>query len=159
MIFMGYGPEYNKMVKFCKDNKIDNIVKFTGKVDSSDEKAIIIKNSNLLFFPSVYDTDGIVKMECACYEVPSICVENTGAGSTITDNHNGFLEKEDVNAFVKRIEFLIKNVDFVKKIGKNAKTDLYMTWEDVCEKLHELYQKHLKRQYFKNSKKNKNKSA
>lgn len=159
MIFLGYGPEQNKMMKFCKENKIENIVKFTGKIDNNDEKAIIIKNSNLLFFPSVYDTDGIVKMECACYEVPSICVENTGAGSAIKDNHNGFLEKEDISAFAKRLEFLIKNVDFVKIIGKNAKSDLYITWEDACERLHTLYERHLKRQYFKNSKKNKNKST
>ena len=159
MIFMGYGPENSKMIKFCKDNKIDHIVKFTGKVDSSDEKAILIKNSNLLFFPSVYDTDGIVKMECACYGVPSICIENTGAGSAIKNDHNGFTEKEDVEELTNRLEFLIKNVDFVKKVGENAKIELYMTWEDVCEKLHELYQKHLKRGYLNNTKKNKKKTT
>ena len=65
--FRGYGPEQGKMQKICEQNGLKNVVKFTGKIDDVDEKAIIIKNSNLLFFPSVYDTDGIVKIECACY--------------------------------------------------------------------------------------------
>ena len=92
-IFLGYGPEQNKMQKICKENGLENIVKFTGKIDSEDEKAILIKNSNLLFFPSVYDTDGIVRIECACYSVPTLCIEETGVASSLKDNVNGYIEK------------------------------------------------------------------
>lgn len=158
-IFLGYGPEQNHMQKIVRENGLENIVKFTGKVDSSDEKAVIIKNSNLLVFPSTYDTDGIVKIECAAYDVPTICIENTGVASSMTDNQNAFIEKYDKSAFVKRIDFLIKNVDFVQKIGKNAKEELYLTWEDVCKKLYLMYEDKLKAYQFKNAKKNKNKST
>ncbi len=158
-IFLGYGPEQGKMQKICHQNGLENVVKFTGKVDDVDEKAVAIKNSDLLFFPSIYDTDGIVKIECACYGVPTLCIENTGVASNMEDNKNAFIEKYDRNAFVKRLDFLIKNVDFVKKVGKNAKIDIYTTWEDTCEKLRVLYEKCLKANKLKYSKNNKNKST
>ena len=158
-IFLGFGPEQGRMQKICFQNGLQDIVKFTGKIDDADEKAIVIKNSNLLFFPSVYDTDGIVKIECACHSVPTLCIENTGVSANMINNQNGFIEKYDKDAFVQRLDFLIKNVDFVKKIGKNANLEIYITWEETCEKLKNLYEKCLKTNSLKYSKNNKNKST
>ena len=158
-IFLGFGPEEEKMKKICKEKDIENIVKFTGKIDGVDEKSAIIKNADLLYFPSVYDTDGIVKIECACYGVPTLCIEGTGAASYITNDENGFVCKNDKNEFVEKLDFLIKNVDFVKKIGKNAKRDIYITWEETCERLKDLYEKYLNSYTFQKAKKNKNKTA
>ena len=158
-IFLGYGPEEAKMKKLIKEAGMNDYVKFTGKIDSPDEKAVLIKNSDLLFFPSIYDTDGIVKIECACYDVPTLTIEDTGVASNIVDNKNGFIEKYDLEAFVKRIDWLSKNVDFVKNIGKNANLDLYITWEQVCERLKDLYEKVLKTHHLKKSKQNKNKTT
>lgn len=156
-IFLGFGPEQTKMQKFVKENGLEKMVKFTGKVDDVDEKAILIKNSKLLVFPSIYDTDGIVRIECACYSVPTICIENTGVASVIKNNHNGFIEKNDVSAFVKRIDELIKNVDFLKKVGQNANLEIYNTWEDVCEKLYTLYESKLEEYHHNKKKKRKEK--
>ena len=158
-IFLGFGPEEAKMKRIVKEAGLGEFVKFTGKVDSVDEKSVLIKNSNLLFFPSVYDTDGIVKIECACYNVPTLTIEETGVASNITDNHNGFIEKYEKERFVKRLDYLIKNVDFVKEIGKNANLELYITWEQVCEQLHDLYESVLKTYYLKKTKQNKNKTT
>ncbi len=158
-IFLGYGPEQNKMQKLVKEAGMEDYFKFTGKIDDEEEKSIIIKNSDLLFFPSIYDTDGIVKIECACYDVPTLTIEGTGVASNIQNNHNGFVEKNDKVAFVNKIDFLIKNVDFVKKIGKNANLELYLTWGDVSEKLYNLYEETLKTYKLKNSKQDKNKST
>lgn len=140
-IFMGYGPEEEKMKKIISENNLENNIIFTGKVLDIDEKAIIIKNSDILFFPSVYDTDGIVKIESACYNVPTLCLENTGVSSGIKNNETGFVEKNDVKLLAQRLNELSKNVDFVKKIGKNAKESLYVTWNDVGNKLKNIYEK------------------
>ena len=158
-IFLGYGPEQGRMQKICKENGIENLIKFTGKIDSADEKAILIKNSDLLLFPSVYDTDGIVKIECACYGIPTLCIEDTGVASNMVDNHNAFIEKYTVDDFVKRIEFLLKNVEIVKKVGENAKKEIYITWEEVCERLKDIYEKCLRTYHLNNAKKNKNKTT
>jgi glycosyltransferase involved in cell wall biosynthesis len=158
-IFLGYGPELEKMKKKCEEYGITSIVKFTGKIDDEDEKAVLLKNSNLMFFPSCYEIDSIVKIEAACYDVPTLCLENTSLSSVMTDNHNGFVCKNDKEDCVQRLDFLIKNADFVKKVGKNANLELYFTWEKPCTKLKELYEQYLKSYHFKNAKKNKNKTA
>lgn len=158
-IFLGFGPEQGKMQKICQENGLNNIVKFTGKIDDVDEKAVLIKNSDLLFFPSVYDTDGIVKIECACYAIPTLCIEDTGVAANMTNDINGFICKNDKNEFVKKLDFLIKNVDFVKKVGKNAKRDIYITWEEVCERLRKIYEKYLNSYTLQYSKNNKNKTT
>lgn len=151
-IFLGYGPEEEKMKNIVKENKLENNIIFTGKILDSDEKSIIIKNSNLLFFPSVYDTDGIVKIECACYSVPTLCLENTGVSSGLKNNETGFIEKNDVKSLAQKIDELSKNVDFVQKIGKNSKEKLYVTWEDVGNILLEIYNELLKRKNIKSIK-------
>jgi len=148
-IFMGDGPELQKMKKYCLKEDLSNRINFLGKVFDEDEKAIIIKNSNLLFFPSEYDTDGIVKMECACYNVPSLCIKDTGAASTIKNDQNGFLINNDIDECVNKLNFLIKNVEIVKNIGKNANLEIYKTWEDVCKDLNILYEKYLHKKIIK----------
>lgn len=158
-VFLGYGPEQNHMSKIIKERGISDNVIITGKVDLIEEKSILIKNSKMMFFPSVYDTDGIVKLECACYGVPTLCIENTGVSATIVDNHNGFVDKYDKESFVKRLDYLIKNVDFVKKVGENAKKELYITWPEVCERLDKLYQKYLNSYYLKHAKQKKDKAT
>ncbi len=158
-IFLGYGPEQNKMMKLVKEYGLDKKVIFTGKVDIEDEKAVIIKNSNLLYFPSLYDTDGIVKIECACYDVPTLCIENSGVAANIQNNQNGFLVDNTEEASVNKLKELIKNVNYVKKIGKNANLEIYLTWNDVCDRLDAMYQKQLKSANFKNAKKNKYQST
>lgn len=151
-IFMGYGPEEDKMKDVVKEYGLENNIVFTGKVLDVDEKSIIIKNSNLLFFPSTYDTDGIVRIECACYSVPTLCLEGTGVASGIVNNETGFIEKNDKARLTNRLDELIKNVDLVRKIGKNAKDRLYITWDDVGKKLKKIYEKLLNKKVLKRSK-------
>ena len=142
--FIGYGPEEKKMQSFIEENNLSDCVKITGKVDKVEEKSVLIKNSDLMFFPSVYDTDGIVRIECACFGVPTLCIENTGAASCIENNVNGFVERNNEKEFVKKLKYLIENPDIVKKVGEDAKKTLYVTWKDVGEKLEELYNKKCK---------------
>lgn len=155
MIFLGYGPEQSKMTKIVKEKNLSNFVTFTGKIDSSDEKAILIKNSNLLLFPSDYDTDGIVKIECACYKVPTLCIENTGVSSNMKNDHNAFIEKYSLDAFIDRLDYLIKNPNVVKAVGENAFNELYLTWNDVCTQLSQLYKSHIKSYHLDKQKKSK----
>ena len=140
MMFLGYGPEEEEMKNFCKENGLEDNVLITGKVSDENEKSILIKNSDILFFPSNYDTDGIVRIECACFGVPTLCAENTGVSSSLIDNETGFVEKLDIESMVNRLVFLSKNVDFVKIIGKNAKENVYITWQQVGEQLKEIYE-------------------
>ena len=159
MIFVGYGPEENTMKKYCAENGLVNNVIFTGKILNEDEKAIIIKNSNLLVFPSTYDTDGIIKIECACYSVPTICFENTGVSSGFVNNETAFITKNNKEEFVEKLRFILDNPDIAKQIGDNARKETYITWKDVGKKLKVIYDRLLNTKNLKNAKKNKNKTT
>ena len=64
-------------------------------------------------------------------------------------------------AFVNRIDDLIKNVDFLEKVGQNANLEIYNTWDSVCEKLRNVYENFLvefnnkKKKWFRKTKKEK----
>ena len=150
--FIGIGQEENKMKKYCEDNNLTNFVQFVGKITDEDEKAILIKNNDLLFFPSYYDTDGIVKIECACYSVPTLCLENTGVAAGLKNKINGFIEVDDLKLVVKRINWLSKNMSYVKRIGENAKEQVYITWNEVGSKLRNIYEKLLNMKNLKGAK-------
>lgn len=148
-IFVGDGPEMKNMKYLCKKYNIEENVIFAGKILNEDEKAILIKNSKLLFFPSDYDTDGIVKMECACYSIPSLCLVGTGAASNIINDKNGFLEVQDVKKCAEKIKFLSENVKICEKVGKIANLDIYKTWNDVCDILKNQYEKYFNKTFKK----------
>lgn len=153
-IFMGYGVEEERMRKIIKEKSLEKNIVITGKILDIDEKSIIIKNSNLLFFPSEYDTDGIVKIECACFCVPTLCLKGTGVASGIENNVTGFVEEKNIKNLAVKLDELSKNVDFVQKIGKIAKDRMYFTWDDVGEKLKIIYDKLLSTKNIKHLKKN-----
>ena len=159
MIFVGYGPEEGAMKKYCAENGLSGHVIFTGKILNEDEKAIIIKNSNLLVFPSTYDTDGIIKIECACYSVPTICFENTGVSSGFVNDETAFIVENDKDKFVEKLRFILDNPDIAKQIGDNARRETYITWKDVGKKLKVIYDRLLNTKNLKNAKKNKNKTT
>ncbi|MBQ8451691.1 MAG: glycosyltransferase [Clostridia bacterium] len=142
-IFLGYGPDEEKLKQMTREYGLQNHVIFTGKITDDDEKAVIIKNSNLMFFPSKYEIDSLVKIEAACYDVPTLCLENTSISSVLIDNQNGFICKDDKKEIVNRLDFLIKNVDFVKEVGKKANLEVYLTWDDSCKILKKLYDENI----------------
>ena len=72
--------------------------------------------------------------------------------SGLKNNETGFVEKNDISSLVSKLDYLIKNVDFVKKIGKNAKEQIYITWDDVGFRLKSIYDKLFKVNVLKNTK-------
>jgi glycosyltransferase involved in cell wall biosynthesis len=147
------------MKKYCAENGLSGHVIFTGKILNEDEKAVIIKNSKLLVFPSTYDTDGIIKIECACYSVPTICFENTGVSSGFVNDETAFIVENNKDKFVEKLRFILDNPDIAKQIGDNVRRETYITWKDVGKKLKVVYDRLLNTKNLKNAKKNKNKTT
>ena len=139
MLFIGNGPDAKKLKTAVAKNNLENEVIFTGLVKDDKRKTLLLAASDLFVFPSTYDTDGIVKIEAACLNVPSICVENTGSAATINDGVNGFISQLDTNIFASKILSIIKNRKALKSIGQQAFKDLYYSWEDIVSQLEEFY--------------------
>ena len=160
LILIGDGVDASKLKKKIKEDGTEDNFIFTGILKDERTKSALLGISKLFMFPSTYDTDGIVKIEAACMKVPTICVENTGVASSITDNVNGYISELDVEIFTNRIIEILKNEELRKQVGENAYKDLYLTWDEIVTKLEEYYTEEIANmtiKRLKNARKYKNK--
>jgi len=124
-----------------KLNVTENLV-FAGKQSSMRDYYIA---SDLLLYPSLYETFGNVILEaCAC-GVPVLTTKMVGAAELIKDNKNGFLVKtaKEIDQMTSILEAYIKLPESEhKKFAKNAlsATKNY-TWTKHISDLEKLFKK------------------
>lgn len=143
MIFVGTGTDEKKLKeKIKKLNLNDNII-LAGKITSKNMMQNIYCRSKLLLFPSVYDTDGLVKYEAACQKTPTVTIKNFYCAGNIKDNQNGFLSDYDVESYANKILEICQNEELYNKVAENAHKTLYKTWDEIIEKVYKEYINHI----------------
>ena len=141
MLYAGSGLLEKKLKKLIKKYDLENNVKTLGLISDKEKLLALYSIADLFIFPSVYDTDGIVKREAAFVNTPALCIKDTGAGSDLTDNVNGYLAEGNANSFAEKIKEIISDKEKLKKVGENAKRDLCVTWEEINAELIKIYEK------------------
>ena len=140
---VGQGPHVKKFSRFKDKLNLSQNVIFTGSVSDKSELNKYYAGADIMLFPSVFDSDGLVLIEAAEQGLPSLTVKGTGAAERITDNVTGFTAENSVKEFADKIELLMDNPQLLKSVGENAKK-IYTDWEDTAEKYIELYEKLIK---------------
>ena len=139
MVFVGDGPDEAKLkAKIKKLNLKDNII-LTGRITDKNLLGAFYKRADLLIFPSFYDTDGFVRIEAACFKTPSIYAKGSVASYSIKENENGFLAEADVDSFAKKLIEIINNQQLLEEVGENAKTQMYIVWDQVINMAYNRY--------------------
>jgi 1,2-diacylglycerol 3-alpha-glucosyltransferase len=144
MYFIGKGAHESMFKKRVKELKLTDVITFMGPIYDSIELSSIYASCDLLMFPSTYDTNGLVQIEAASQMTPGIFLKDTLAASSIVDQYNGYICGDEVEHFVNKILDIIKDKTQHMRISKQAKETLYITWEEVSEKLLEVYMNVLK---------------
>ena len=139
MFFVGNGYAAEEMKKMVTEKGLDSQVTFVGTVTEREVIKQYYAAADLFLFPSLYDTDGLVVKEAAALQTPSVMVETATAASIITDNENGFLIPNDVNAFANRLRELIHNPELVHRVGIQASHSIVRSWEDEVGEVLERY--------------------
>ena len=139
MFFVGNGYAAEEMKKMVTEKGLDSQVTFVGTVTEREVIKQYYAAADLFLFPSLYDTDGLVVKEAAALQTPSVMVGTATAASIITDNENGFLIPNDVNAFANRLRELIHNPELVHRVGIQASHSIVRSWEDVVGEVLERY--------------------
>ena len=140
MIFLGDGTDRKKLEKALEEKGVKENTLITGRILDQEIIKSIIVCSDLFVFPSIYDNSPLVKIEAAAGEVPSICLKNSGAGSSTTDGVNGYLIEKYDELADKIIEAL-SDRQKLSEIGKNAKEQIYVTWDQIIDIAIEKYKK------------------
>ncbi|MCI6542568.1 MAG: glycosyltransferase [Firmicutes bacterium] len=146
LFIIGDGVDRNIFEKKVKSLKLQNNIIFTGKIYDTKTKSAFFKISDLHMFPSQYDTDGIVKIEAAGFNTPTIFTSESLASSSCTDKIDGYIEDCDIEKFGRKILEIFSDKNSFEMVQKNCKKNLYMTWEKIVDKLESIYYSLIKKE-------------
>ena len=131
---------YNAIVKFAQDIGVDKNINFIGRVQNKSLLKGIYLRSDLLFFPSLYDTAGMVVQEAASCRKPSLLIEDSSAAEFVEHMQSGFTCKNLPESGADIIELLSKDAELIKTVGENAKKHVVV---DRIEMINSVKQRYL----------------
>lgn len=141
MLFVGEGNKTDYLKELTVKLGLSENVQFCGIIRDKEQMMKVYSRTDLLLFPSLSDTYGLVKIEAACQKTPTLYCKDTMVADGITDNVNGFVEDNDEEKYAARILQLYKDRNLLAKVGEGAKRDLYRTWDNHIDDVYENYQK------------------
>lgn len=140
MIFVGDGPDKEKLMKRAKDLAIEQQVTFLGTL-KYEEVAKELKKSNLFILPSYFEAFGCVYAEAMSSGVVTCGCYNNGAEEIILHNTDGFLVREkNVDDIENVIIQVMENPDKAREIAKRGiKKASTFSWSNSAIFLEEVY--------------------
>lgn len=139
MLFVGEGPESDKLKNMIDKYNMNDCVILTGKITDRVLLSSIYLRSNLLLFQSVFDTSSLVRIEASVNETPGLFIEESMVGMTVKDNYNGYLSKEDIYLYKNRTKEIMSDKKQLFMVSKRAKRTLGMSYSNVAKKINSLY--------------------
>ncbi|MBR4407735.1 MAG: glycosyltransferase [Clostridia bacterium] len=140
MLFVGSGSDSEELQAKVKALGLDDCVLFTGRA-SDEEVVFAYARADLFLFPSLYDTSSLVQIEAASQKTPTLFIRGSSTSCSILENVNGFMAKDDVEDYAKRIYEILNDDKLYKEVCENAYRDLYKSWDEAVGV---MYQKYLK---------------
>ena len=99
MFFVGTGYAAEDMKKLVAELGIEDKVTFVGRLTDREKLKQYYAAASLFLFPSLYDTDGLVVKEAACFDTPSVMLREASASGMLTDGETGFLIDNSAESF------------------------------------------------------------
>jgi len=141
MFFVGNGYAAEAMKELVAEKGLDKCVTFVGTLTEREAITRYYAAADLFLFPSLYDNAPLVVREAAALHTPAVMIEGATAASILTDNENGFLIPNDLDAFASRLRELIHDPERVHKVGVQASHSIVRSWEDVVGEVLDRYNK------------------
>lgn len=139
MLYLGNGPDENKLRKLISELNLDNEIKLLGRIEG-EELSMAYARASLMLFPSMYDNSSIVQIEAATYDTPCLMIKDSLTAGTITENINGFLTSNNVTAYAEKIIEILNNKELYNKVVLNVFKDLHITHEEVAQQVSIRYE-------------------
>ena len=144
MVFVGTGQDEKKLKEHIKKLNLSDQVIFTGKITDRVEISKYYKMADLFLFPSLYDASSLVQIEASSQSTPTVFLRGAATADTVTEDVNGYLSDNSVEAFADKIIEIFSNKEKYDEVCSNAFRDLYVSWDDAVKKTYEDYLKIIK---------------
>jgi L-malate glycosyltransferase len=123
-------PYIPELKEFARRQGVQDSVIFTGELENP---FIAVKASDILTHITLDDAFPIAILEAMTYGMPIVASAVGGIPEIINEN-NGRLVNNDPSEIAMAIEYLIKNRDIAKTLGKAAERDVAQyNWTDTAK--------------------------
>lgn len=141
-LFVGDGPDRPAIEQYTHSLGFsDDMITFTGAIYDREKIRGFFSISDLLLFPSTYDTSGLVVKEAAACYCPSILVRGSCAAEGVTHMKNGILIEETPDSFAKEISDVLKQENKLCNLGIDASESVYYSWKDAVNDAKTQYER------------------
>ena len=130
LIIVGDGTELQALKQYADKKGISDRVFFTGEISDPRLLTGLYLESDLVFFPSKYDTATLVAREAGALKVPTIMIRGCNSADLIKENRNGFLCDEVPSSAAAAIEKLFSSRETLIKAGQAASETIGTSWAD-----------------------------
>lgn len=140
LIMLGFGADETAIKHHIRKCGLKNNIIWTGKILDRQEILSYYGIADILLFPSVFDTNGLVVREAAACATPSLLVHGSCAAEGIDDGKTGFLCMESAHSVAVTLAKIMDNRELLRRVGKQAQSDIYISWEDSVQKAYKRYE-------------------
>jgi glycosyltransferase involved in cell wall biosynthesis len=120
LLLVGNGPHRKQLEKHIKLLGVGDRVTFTGYLRGR-EVAAAYAASDMLFFASLSETQGLVIAEAMASGLPVVAVEDLAIGDAVTDGVNGFLTPESPEALAAAADRVLADPDLRARMGAESR--------------------------------------
>ncbi len=140
LVMLGFGADEKAIKLRYKLLGISDKVIWTGKILNRELIQQYYAASDLLIFPSTFDTNGLVVREAASCGTPALLVENSCAAEGIENGKTGFFCQENAQSIADKLLEIMDNKKLLKDVGKEAQNTIYISWDEAVKKAFERYE-------------------
>jgi 1,2-diacylglycerol 3-alpha-glucosyltransferase len=139
MVLVGGGYAAGKLTALVRSLGLGARCRFTGVLRDRQTLSDCYARADLLLFPSLYDTCGLVVKEAAAFGAPALLLRGAAAAAGVRDEVNGFLSEASVPAYAARLAALLARPGLMARAGEGARRSLYRSWQQVAREVKERY--------------------
>ena len=140
---VGDGPNRKEYESLTKKLGIQKFVQFRG-FKTKEELASLMKQSDFMVQPSLYETFGVVYIEAMACGKPIVATQLPVLREKITKERGFLVPTKDINALAKAIDYMLDHYqDYdAEKISKYVKSNF--SYEVIGKKLDNIYKRLIK---------------
>ena len=139
MVFIGKGPDKEKMEEKAKGLGIAEKCLFVGPVYDREELRAWNTRADLFLFPSTFDTNGLVVREAAACGLGCVLIKDSCAAEGITDGRNGFIIDESPEAMAALLKRVCTDLPLLRQVGQRAMDEIYLSWQSAVDEAYDRY--------------------
>lgn len=140
LVLAGQGPDEAALKECAKKLAIDDRVYFTGMISDPTLLRGLYRAADLFVFPSLYDTAGLVVLEAAVMETPSMVAADSAPSEIIIDGENGYICENSDAALGNAILTALSDSEKRRAVGRQARLTLPRPWDDIIDRALEVYE-------------------